>query len=525
MVVFAHSVIGASHIKKGTECQDASLAEHNEGYTFIAVADGHGGEQYFRSKDGSRFAVEAAKICMTDPDVLLMLRSTPNEKELSRLKKSIISQWNMLFEEDIQASPFTDDELSGIPEKYVKRYKEGEVAGAYGTTLIAALQTDSFLLVLHIGDGSCVAVNKENGENGKAVFSMPVPECTKSFLNATTSLCENDAIDNFRHYYSKTLPAAVMIATDGIDDCFGSAEKIYGFYRVILTSFSNTEKTEEDAKAELFDYLPMLSERGSRDDISIGMMADINAAKVLDLTDEVPVVAEEIVEEPAEETLSQAELIRIVKNYNLDRNVRYEAAKQITDIEVLAELTQHNHIYEVCKDIFNDITDQAALIKIAKKAHYLISYKAVKKISAPDALIDITKNAVEGAARKEAVKRVSNQEVLANAAINDESCYVREEAVKGLTDQEALFRVAEKEHEKSSQDAILRKTAVNKITDAAVLNRIINGEKSFICQWTAEDHNAIGPRPMWNEFLDLREVAKKRLIEIEVEEPVKEDDK
>ena len=225
----------------------------------------------------------------------------------------------MLFAKDAEANPFTDDEISKISDKYAKRYLAGEVAEAYGTTLIAALQTDSFLLVLHIGDGSCVIAGRENG---KAVFSMPVPECTKSFLNATTSLCEKDAIDNFRHYYSKELPAAVLIATDGVDDCFKSPEKLYGFYRVILASFSDPEKTEEKAKAELLEYLPMLSERGSRDDISIGVMADIDAVKALDLTEVVPEIAEEepepdqsevepvdLSEEVVEEELDQDELM------------------------------------------------------------------------------------------------------------------------------------------------------------------------------------------------------------------------
>jgi len=106
------------------------------------------------------------------------------------------------------------------------------------------------------------------------VFAMPVPACEKSFGNVTASLCDKDVIESFRHSYGNIPLAAVLIGTDGIDDCFAGAEKLYGFYRVILSSFA--EKDGETAKTELIDYLPRLSEKGSGDDISIGMIADID---------------------------------------------------------------------------------------------------------------------------------------------------------------------------------------------------------------------------------------------------------
>ena len=65
-VTFACSVIGASHIKSAKPCQDASLCEKGKKYRFIAVADGHGGDPYFRSELGSRFAVEALRSCVFD---------------------------------------------------------------------------------------------------------------------------------------------------------------------------------------------------------------------------------------------------------------------------------------------------------------------------------------------------------------------------------------------------------------------------------------------------------------------------
>ena len=281
LVSFAHSVIGASHIKNGQPCQDASLCVKDKSYTFIAVADGHGGERYFRSDVGSRFAVETARDSMTDPAVIDALRKVEREKDRERiilqLKKSIVSLWNAFVAEHAEDNPFTEDELEGIPEKHADEYRAGEqIETAYGSTLIAALRTDTFTLALQIGDGNMVTADAEG------TFAQPVPLDEKCVLNVTTSLCDKDAIDVFHHDFADTPLAAVLIGTDGIDDCFAGAEKLFDFYRVILTSFS--EKDEDAAKTELIDYLPRLSEKGSGDDISIGMMIDMELLRAIDLS-------------------------------------------------------------------------------------------------------------------------------------------------------------------------------------------------------------------------------------------------
>ena len=270
MVAFAHSVIGASHVKNGQPCQDASLCVKNEAYTLIAVADGHGGERYFRSDIGSRFAVEAADF-LTEPAVLDVLRNVKREEHresiILQLKKSIINLWNMNITVHVENNPFTEDELNAIPEKYAERYRGGEqIEAAYGSTLIAVLLTEKFILAMQIGDGNAVTVDNAG------MFAQPIPADENCFLNVTTSLCDENAIESFRHSYSDISPVAVLIGTDGIDDCFAGAEKLFDFYRVVLTSFR--DKDEETAKTELIDYLPRLSEKGSGDDISIGMMID-----------------------------------------------------------------------------------------------------------------------------------------------------------------------------------------------------------------------------------------------------------
>ena len=165
---------------------------------------------------------------------------------------------------------------------------------------------------------------------------MPVPVDEKCFLNLTTSLCDEQAIDNIRHFFSDTVPAAVLVGSDGIDDCFAGAEKLYGFYRVILSSFK--EKDEETAKTELIDYLPRLSEKGSGDDISIGMVADKEVLQGLGF--EMP--KQEMTAAETQET--GAEIMQEKK----DREMRLAAIKNLTDEKLLTEIINGGDEY-ICE--------------------------------------------------------------------------------------------------------------------------------------------------------------------------------
>lgn len=266
---FGMTVIGASHIKSGTVCQDFSLSCELPDRRISVVCDGHGGADYFRSDRGSKLAAVAFMDCMENPDLIAALSAAAAEKQrqsrMEQLIKSIIARWNSLVEQDMRQHPFDEDELSGVSEKARRRYEAGErLQAAYGTTLIGAVLAENFWLGLQIGDGKCVAVS-ETGE-----FTQPIPWDEECFLNVTTSLCDENAAKEFRFCFSRTLPAAVFIGSDGIDDCFAGDERLYDFYRVTLKSFAETD--EETAIAQLKEYLPTLSEKGSGDDMSVGIL-------------------------------------------------------------------------------------------------------------------------------------------------------------------------------------------------------------------------------------------------------------
>ena len=134
---------------------------------------------------------------------------------------------------------------------------------AYGATLIAVvIYPGHFWFGLHIGDGKCVAQNT-TGE-----FFQPIPWDDKCFLNVTTSLCDEKPLDNFRHcFYTDQFPSAIFVGTDGIDDCFANDEDLYGFYQEIIQTFQ--DKKDEKAKKEVDEFLPLMSQKGSGDDISV----------------------------------------------------------------------------------------------------------------------------------------------------------------------------------------------------------------------------------------------------------------
>ena len=56
--IFAASSTGPKYSERGWDCQDSSGTLQFKNIQAIAVADGHGGSDYFRSAIGSKLAIE-----------------------------------------------------------------------------------------------------------------------------------------------------------------------------------------------------------------------------------------------------------------------------------------------------------------------------------------------------------------------------------------------------------------------------------------------------------------------------------
>ena len=294
---FAESCIGSSHVKKNTVCQDFSQYLQDNDTVSAAVADGHGSRQYFRSEKGAKFAAEIAVRKLNEflNDSVRNASETPDEKEIERLIKSIITEWKITVREDILRCPFTEEELSYVTETNIAYYtkfsvknnsgetkfelsellqtKLHEVFTAYGTTLICVGICSSYALGLHIGDGKCVALYDDG------TTDEPIPWDERCHLNICTSICDKDSADEFRFYVWKDkLPAAIYMGTDGMDDTF--ADRLHSFY--LQTSLDLIKPDLRSRVRELAEQLPKISEIGSKDDISIAGIVNVDALRSME---------------------------------------------------------------------------------------------------------------------------------------------------------------------------------------------------------------------------------------------------
>ena len=297
---FSATETGYNHIKAEPSkvCEDASGNYDDELMNICVVADGHGSDNYPRTDRGSKYAVQAA-IERIKEFVYSVYNPLPentdkNNREsaeliskilsdsytevhpLKGLSQSILTRWYELIGDDFQKNPFTENELKNVSDKYKSKYLSEQdqlFEKAYGCTLIAYVVTDSFSFGLQIGDGKCIVIDA-SGE-----FTEPIPWDENCQLNVTTSICDEDAGDEFRFYSSSEKPAAVFAGSDGVDDSYASEEEVYALYRSMLKIF--IEHGDEVGKLEIKEYLPVLTRKGSGDDVSVALIINPNKAQGL----------------------------------------------------------------------------------------------------------------------------------------------------------------------------------------------------------------------------------------------------
>ena len=261
---------GSSHKKKNKECQDASKHYCGDNYGIAVVCDGHGGDDYIRSAIGSEKASQIAINSIRSFILEVEINNLKNhfDEVLNRLESSIISEWRQQVNDHWDSNPITELEKSVLSDKAKKRYLENHrIESAYGTTLIAVVLTSNYWFCFQIGDGKCVWVDQDS-----KFEQLPLDK--RCFLNATTSLCDSDALEHFQTYHNDQLPAAVFIGSDGVDDCFKNDSQLYNFYKTVCYSFGTNDFNS--AKDELKDFLPRLSQKGSGDDISIAAVLNMD---------------------------------------------------------------------------------------------------------------------------------------------------------------------------------------------------------------------------------------------------------
>ncbi|MDR1804552.1 MAG: protein phosphatase 2C domain-containing protein [Treponema sp.] len=306
---FAVTVTGGSHIKHGKGCEDYSCEYTDNSVAIAVVSDGHGDDNCFRSAIGAKFAAECAKNKIKDAVVYFKPKFTPESINKKRypaeeefrayvqeyLVKRIIEAWLTIVEEHYTANPFTEEELNKTDEKHRVKYKSGKnpnksgttltkaakippYFSVYGATLIASAITPYYWLGLQIGDGRLTALYEDGG------FDQPVPLDEKCFLNVTTSICDDNALDIAHTYFSysfvKPPPVAVFLCSDGIDDNYpveDNEKHLFKLYRTIALTFA--EEGFESTNKQLIDLANQFAGRGKGDDSSIAGFINMDGLK------------------------------------------------------------------------------------------------------------------------------------------------------------------------------------------------------------------------------------------------------
>lgn len=283
--IFAQSVIGTKHMNEKCSCQDFADAVEIEGdiIQIMAIADGHGSGDCFRSEIGAKYAVQTA---IEQAGIALAEHADHfSESGIQNFKYNLCQAWRNMVKKDWNERMVhgglgeNEPRYQEVSEKYRALYAssnpdvfEKHLYKAYGTTLLCAISIGTQLLLLQIGDGTCVVLRR-NGE-----FCTPVPREEDNFLNVTVSLCQENAHTKIRHAVldnndnDPLEPVAIFLSSDGLDNCFPYEENekyLYQkFYPVIINNilkqgFSTTEKEIAE------ELLPHMTNKSSKDDISL----------------------------------------------------------------------------------------------------------------------------------------------------------------------------------------------------------------------------------------------------------------
>jgi serine/threonine protein phosphatase PrpC len=262
--VIGESIQGSVHLRAQKPNQDAIAWYPDDGSglpLILAVADGHGGDKYFRSDIGAQLAAKTAL------DVLREFSEhRPKDGELSlmmeRLPAAIELQWKQAVRDHLDANPVGDgtDEPATTIGEHPARYI------AYGTTLLSVLVEQDFIVYLQLGDGDILTVSP-NGNVKRAIKPDP-----NLIANQTTSLCLPEARKYFHKQFQTIAadpPALVMLSTDGYANSFEDAD-----FLKTGSDYLDLIRTEgiEHVNGHLGRWLSETTAKGSGDDITVGIV-------------------------------------------------------------------------------------------------------------------------------------------------------------------------------------------------------------------------------------------------------------
>jgi hypothetical protein len=277
--IICKSVIGASHTRSGRPNQDAFAQFTGSGDglpVVLAVSDGHGSAKHFRSEKGANFAVTSAIDSLLQFQEMLASSSSRMGLE-EHLAKSLVNTWRSKVNADLQREPLLSEELNALEEEEgtaARQAVEANPVLAYGATILGVMVTESFIAYLQLGDGDILAVS-ERGETSK-VF----PKNRRHFANETTSLCSSNTWRDFQFCREKvsssaSLPALILLSTDGYADSFSNEQEFLKVGSDLCEMIRSNHL--EEIRSNLAGWLSEATQRGSGDDITLGILCRMDA--------------------------------------------------------------------------------------------------------------------------------------------------------------------------------------------------------------------------------------------------------
>lgn len=214
----------------------------------LAVADGHGTSAY--GDVGARLAVEVAV------DQLLYFGNELGTKEVDL--RAVHQYAN---------HPLRVQMVREWVDRVRQHSGEEEVdLQAYGSTLLFALATPSYLLLGQLGDGDTLMVDSERGT------IRPIQPDPQNFADETASLCLNEAWMSLRLH---SLPppegeALLLLTTDGYSKSYATDEIFELIGPDYLEMFR--EVGAGSVEQQLPEILQAVSAGGSGDDVALGAL-------------------------------------------------------------------------------------------------------------------------------------------------------------------------------------------------------------------------------------------------------------
>lgn len=201
---------GTKHVLEKTPCQDYCLATAVNGCTILADADGVSSCEH--SDVGSKLACDAVV-----KTVAMASKSCPNESILvDRLlsvsfREKLVSTWIKLVMEEVSKK-----NLSSSTEQ-LKEFSK------YGSTIMFAIITNSWIVVGNLGDGQILVFNDSYGIK----LRVHAPKDSSRVRCLANERC---AREDFQvEKYPRTIFNGVLLSTDGMYESLDKGTHFYDY--------------------------------------------------------------------------------------------------------------------------------------------------------------------------------------------------------------------------------------------------------------------------------------------------------